>query len=73
MKKKEVRVFLVHFIIIYIVISFLPFNQIGIIAKPFYYVLANLAYSFIPKTIFSSLLSLLLTYIYLKSSNKHKK
>ncbi len=71
MNRKNIKIFFIHFIIIYIIISFLPFNQIGIIAKPIQYIIANLAYAFFTKSIFCSLLSIILTYIYIKLDNKN--
>lgn len=73
MNRKKLKIFFIHFTIIYIIISFLPFNQIAIVAKPFYYIMANLAYAFITKTILSAILSIILTYIYIKLDNKNKK
>ena len=70
MKSKFLKLFIIHFIVVYIVISYLPSSRIILHAHPLIYFIENIRYGFFTKALISSTLSFILSFIYIKLSKK---
>ena len=70
MESKFLKLFIIHFIIIYLIICYLPNIRITLSADPFTYFIKNITFEFLSKGIISALLSIILSLIYLKLSSK---
>lgn len=64
MKVKFLKLFITHFIIIYLIICYLPNFRITLSTNPLTYFIKNITFEFLSKCIISTLLSIILSLIY---------
>ena len=72
MNRRNIRLFLIQYVVIYLVISYYPTIMISLYANPLVYFIENIKFGFLFKSLIAIPISIILVVVYNKSKNYQK-